>query len=222
MSLESLRNPLERLSVLPTTTALRTDAVTNSAVWDATTQYFKNDIVISGIDGGAYVYTGGEVTQISPTGPAGFVYGGSDPAESDAWVKFTETLGATTFTSVAPVPTFSLAANVITVTGGVIGDVYADSTYMVTLSYTINSTAVGGLTATQINTFQVASNGTGGTTAIVDVVPLVGAATQRGTATFVVQSGTSTGTINLTLTGSYAGTAVTSMTASSLIAVRLN
>lgn len=80
-SLESLRNPLSRLAVLGTegsqSTSWRRNEVTNASDWDVSKQYYLNDMVFSGVDGGAYVMTGGPVVSGSPVTA---VLGGEDPA----------------------------------------------------------------------------------------------------------------------------------------------
>jgi hypothetical protein len=84
-SLESLRDPLSRLGVLGTSgsqsTSWRRGEVNNATDWDATKQYYLNDMVFSGIDGGAYVMTGGPTSMGAP--PTTAVKGGDDPAA--AW-----------------------------------------------------------------------------------------------------------------------------------------
>ena len=58
MSLESLQNPLAVKGALPTSVALRPlDGTSNDPTWDATTQYFKGDWVVSPTDFGMYCYT---------------------------------------------------------------------------------------------------------------------------------------------------------------------
>ncbi len=79
MALESLRDPLQRLSVLPVTANIAYDynsAEPNDARWSATRQYVQNDVVFVE-DGGvssAYVLTG--VTAL---------LGGDSPDSVDAW-----------------------------------------------------------------------------------------------------------------------------------------
>lgn len=78
-AIESLSNPLERLAVLPTAVNARPSAPAD-ITWDSAIQYFKNDLVISPLTGGAYVFTGGanDLTAIR---------GGSDPASSADWTR---------------------------------------------------------------------------------------------------------------------------------------
>jgi hypothetical protein len=86
-SLESLKNPVTRLGVLGTagsqSASFRRNEVNNSNIWDATKQYYLNDIVFSAIDGGAYVMDGG-ATLLSAA-PLTAILGGDDPAVD--WVS---------------------------------------------------------------------------------------------------------------------------------------
>jgi len=81
-SLESLKNPVTRLGVLGTaasqSSSFRRNEVDNSDIWDVTKQYYLNDTVFSGIDGGAYVFSGGATTLSAP--PLTSILGGDDPA----------------------------------------------------------------------------------------------------------------------------------------------
>jgi hypothetical protein len=81
-SLESLKNPVQRLGVLGTaasqTASFRRNEVGNSDVWDATKQYYLNDIAFSDLDGGAYVFEGGATA--GSAAPLTSILGGVDPA----------------------------------------------------------------------------------------------------------------------------------------------
>lgn len=81
-SLESLKNPVTRLGVLGTagsqSSSFRRNEVNNSDIWDATKQYYLNDVVFSAIDGGAYVMSGGPTLASAP--PVTAILGGADPA----------------------------------------------------------------------------------------------------------------------------------------------
>jgi len=207
--LESLASPLERLSVLPTSVALRVNPLTNSPVWSVSVQYYKNDLVISGIDGGAWIMTGGAADQ-------SVVRGGLDPAVSptDIWQKLAPD-GAPSYEQLAT--TFAVApAGVITVTNGVLADVPAGSVWEGTLSFA--STYGAPIAVTDVITFTATSNGTGGTTDIEDVVPLAtgAAVSQRGSCSFRVSAGTvvAPATISVTLPAAYAGAQPTALTGS--------
>ena len=81
-SLESLKNPVTRLGVLGTaasqSASFRRNEVDNSDIWDVTKQYYLNDMAFSGIDGGAYVFSGVATTLSAP--PLSSILGGDDPA----------------------------------------------------------------------------------------------------------------------------------------------
>lgn len=80
MALESLRDPLQRLSALPATANIAYDfnsALANDMRWNVDRQYVQNDIVVVEDEGGltsAYVLTG--VTSL---------LGGFSPETVDAW-----------------------------------------------------------------------------------------------------------------------------------------
>lgn len=70
-ALESLSNPLERLQTLPT--AVQARGAAGDITWDAGLQYYRGDLAISGITGGAYIFTGGAQERSA-------ILGGVDPA----------------------------------------------------------------------------------------------------------------------------------------------
>jgi hypothetical protein len=76
--LESLRNPLERLSVLPTSMSLRADPTSGDVDWAVDVQYFQNDVVTD--DGVAWVFVGG------PSGETSSLGGSSPSAINDPTV----------------------------------------------------------------------------------------------------------------------------------------
>jgi hypothetical protein len=82
-SLESLKNPVQRLGVLGTaasqTASFRRNEVGNADIWDATKQYYLNDIAFSAIDGGAYVFSGGAT--VGTAAPVTCILGGNEPAD---------------------------------------------------------------------------------------------------------------------------------------------
>lgn len=86
-SLESLKNPVTRLGVLGTagsqSASFRRNEVGNSDVWDATKQYYLNDVAFSDLDGGAYVFEGGPT--IGGAAPLTSILGGVDPAAD--WIS---------------------------------------------------------------------------------------------------------------------------------------
>jgi len=73
MSLQTLKNPLDRLSVLPTTMNWR-------GLWVVTEQYFIYDTVVSPSDGGTYILTGQKT-----------ILGGLDPSASGVWTELSAT-----------------------------------------------------------------------------------------------------------------------------------
>ena len=81
-SLESLKNPVTRLGVLGVaasqSASFRRNEVGNSDIWDATKQYYLNDIAFSDLDGGAYVMEGGAT--VGAAAPLTSILGGVDPA----------------------------------------------------------------------------------------------------------------------------------------------
>ena len=78
MSLDPLKNPLERFKSLPTTMNWRKNPTDNSAYWSPDIQYYVNDVVLSGVDEGAYVMNGAGDTLVDS---ATSVRGGDDPAQ---------------------------------------------------------------------------------------------------------------------------------------------
>jgi hypothetical protein len=81
-SLESLKDPIQRLGILGTagsqSASFRRNEVNNSDVWDVTKQYYLNDVAFSAIDGGAYIMEGGPTS--NSAAPVTAVLGGDDPA----------------------------------------------------------------------------------------------------------------------------------------------
>ena len=78
MALDPLKNPMERLKSLPTGVSWRKDPTNNSPFWTEDLQYYSNDCVLSSVDGGAYVMTGGFDVPLSEALTS--VRGGDDPA----------------------------------------------------------------------------------------------------------------------------------------------
>lgn len=111
MALESLRDPLSRLSVIPSGVNVAYDAnssIPNDARWSPERQYVQNDIVFLENDVGdsvAYMLTG--VTSL---------LGGPAPSEVDAW-QWVSMAGnkpypsrPSTLSVFAPMPNISFAA----------------------------------------------------------------------------------------------------------------
>lgn len=199
-SLESLANPLERIATLPTTVNLRVNPITNSPEWNATIQYFLNDIVISPIDGGAYIWGGGLAVN-----PITCVLGGADPSDvggGSEWIKFA-TNGVNTYSTLSPVYVAVAGAGAttytLTVAGANVLDVPAGSEWLVNIQAV--GTAPLALTAVDCVEWTVVGSGAGGTTAVADMLPradLVSTST-RWASGLVVEIGVDAGPKTLTV-----------------------
>jgi len=103
MALESLRDPVARLSALPVTLNAAYDANNaNSLLWSATRQYVQNDVVV--------VEVGGVTTSFVLAG-ASSLLGGLSPEDPLA-VEWVALAGAKAY---PPVSTFSVVARMPTV-----------------------------------------------------------------------------------------------------------
>jgi len=113
MSVQGLQNPYERLQVLPTTMNWR-------GTWLVTQTYFKNDVVISPVNGASYILT----NQIALTG-------GADPSASASYSELsplsTGILGITPGTAIG----ISGPANNPTITNNGVRTVNGDGTSIV-------------------------------------------------------------------------------------------
>lgn len=194
-SLESLTNPLERLTVLPTTMSLRKNPISGLPFWDVAIQYFINDVVISPITLGAYICTGGVQSQVS-------VRGGSDPSADTTGTWYSTTVqgvsNSTVFTSAAPIVG---AANVITLPAGASLTAPASSTWLVVADGSTSCPLA--ITAADYSTYTFTANGAGAVSATLNIQPLVGPTTQNWGSSAVVSIGT--GGTTVTATGAYAG-----------------
>jgi len=90
MSLESLQNPLSQLRALPRSVnfATATEVAVNEPYYSATHQYVKNDMCLSEVDDGAYVFLGGIDDKTT-------TLGGNDPASDPLWISLAKS-GANT------------------------------------------------------------------------------------------------------------------------------
>jgi hypothetical protein len=187
-SLESLSNPLERLGVLPTTMSAR--FIGTSLTWNVAVQYFKNDVVLSGVDGGAYVC---EVTA---------VLGGSDPSAAPAaWTKLAPT--GIQNTSLVSVPSTAGVANVIALPAGATLTAPAGSTWRVGIQGSLATPLV--TATTDVTTFAFTPNGAGALVWVADVAPIANAsslATEFGLSGVVTVG---TGGTTITPAASYTG-----------------
>jgi hypothetical protein len=209
-SLESLANPLERLSVLPTTMNLRKNPATGAPVWSALIQYFLNDMVVSSVDGGMYVMTGGSAVYPNELTT---IRGGVDPSAdtSGVWVKTFP--NGVSFYSILTPSVASASAGVLTVTGGSQA-VPENTDWLVVVTATSALTSPAVYAAGQYITWSVA--GTGGTTVSWDVVPNVGIGSVSWSGSGLVSVGTGT-TPTVTLTGAWIGAQPATVSASVLL-----
>lgn len=198
-SLESLSNPLERLTVLPTAVNIRKSGA-GDITWDAGVQYFQNDLVISTLDGGAYVFTGGASNRTS-------ILGGSDPAAAPTLWTSLATVGIQN-TSQITVPSTLGAANAITLpAGATLTGLPAGSTWLVAVQGSL-TTAIATVAA-DVSTFTFTPNGAGAVTWRTDIAPIantVSTITDFGQSGFVTVG---TGGSTITPTAAYAGAAPT-------------
>ena len=196
-SLESLANPLERLSVLPTTMNLRKNPLTGLPVWDATIQYFLNDMVLSSIDGGAYVFNGGVAGSEQTT-----IRGGADPSADTTgkWLK-TAPNGVSYYDTLTPTFT-SAGGGVINITNGTL-TVPEGSDWLISIQAVSTLPLVG--TDADVVEFTATGSGTGGTAVVWDMLPRIGDTTVRWGASGYVSVGTGAGPFTIALTAQYAG-----------------
>lgn len=219
-SLESLSNPLEALNVQPSALNLRQrDSATGpTPLWNATVQYYTNDVVLSPINGGAYVYTGNSAALISGDRPKSGVLGGPDPAldATGGWQSLAGGAASGIFGWEAISPTFAaqpVGPGNFTVTAGGSLTVPSGSSWLAIASGTFTTVAVGGpppvspaLTAPDSATLTLTGSA-GGTTLTLDVVPNAnGAATAtRWSGSGVVSVGAGAAPFTITVAGSCAG-----------------
>lgn len=177
-SLESLSNPVERFAVLPQVMNLNRDPQTASADWIVTRQYYQNDVVISPLDGAAYI--------LNWTAGGDAYKGGVDPSLDGGvhWMKFAangintyDYLNPTFTTGAGPVFTPTGTTNVFSAVGG--------SEWLVQIYGTATANPAP-LAAGDVLTLTLTPNGTAATPSIVNLLPFVGAAaTNFGYSTYV-------------------------------------
>jgi len=213
-SLESLKDPLQRLGVLGTagsqSSSFRRNEVNNADVWDVTKQYYLNDVVFSAIDGGAYVMEGGSTTL--GAAPITAVLGGSDPADDwvlnipNKWVplapygpRVVQPTGAQSATVAAGAAITFANCNLLQAAVGANAALGAPN-YMAHIQFTITWSLVA--TAAEWMTFTVTP--TGGTVTparAVTVGPVVGLAVQNVSVDLYVPTAADGTTTSLVLTG---------------------
>jgi hypothetical protein len=120
MSLDPLKNPLERLKSLPTGMNWRKNPLTNDPTWSGDIQYYANDVVFDPVDEGAYVMTGSGAT-LADSETA--VRGGFPPSGDTTgnWVSLAPSGVGLANYQLATAPSFTMtpaAAGVVTVVGG--------------------------------------------------------------------------------------------------------
>jgi hypothetical protein len=219
MSLDPLKNPMERLKSLPTATNWRKNPTDNQAYWSAQIQYYANDIVLSTVDEGAYMMTGNGATLADSET---VVRAGNDPAVDGAgnWIALAPSgVGYANWQQ----PSLTLApagANVVTVTGGALVRPVAvgaglSELWSVTLTTTFNIAAAA---AGDALTFVFAA-AVSGSSVSVTCPTNVGAAVNGLSATAIVRLlPTSTGA---TVAATWQGVTATSLTNSTITWVRI-
>lgn len=189
MSLESLRDPLSRLSVLPVTMNVAfSPANTTNPYWDITTQYFQNDVVLSPVDDGAYIL----LTDST-------LLGGLDPSDAlSSWYSLSKSTVGTLVSNAATVTGGASPAYVVT--GLTLPDTPASSQWLVTIQGTATSAAA--LLATDWVEWTVAS--AGGSSAKITFVPVTDGVKQsysHGESVLVSLAATSPAAITVSAVG---------------------
>jgi len=228
-SLESLKNPVQRLGVLGTaasqSASFRRNEVGNSDIWDVTKQYYLNDIAFSDLDGGAYVFEGGPT--VGTAAPATSILGGPDPALSwlapnPIWVplagygpRVVEPAGAqsATLSAAGGVLTFVNCALIQADLGANTPVGYAN--YMAHVQMAVTFSAV----ATAAEWFNLTLTPTGGTVTpsrVVTVIPAVGVALQNVSVSVYVPLAADGTTTSIALTGAMNGASLLTATIASV------
>jgi hypothetical protein len=214
MALDPLKNPLERFTSLPTGMNWRKDPADNLPYWVDTIQYYANDVVLSSVDGGAYVMTGaGDTLPESET----VVRGGDDPAADTAgnWISLApDGVGAANWTNgTAPFTMTPAGAGAITIAGGALvrGAVAAGASekWLATLTFTDNQSAGGGFVSGDVITATFTPSVAGVAVPVVCFPRLTAAASGMSASAVVTLLPTSTGA---TLVATYAGVQPSSIT----------
>ena len=193
-SLESLANPLERTGVLPQAMNANSNPLTGSLEWDVARQYFKNDVAISAINGGAYIYSGPTTTHL----------GGSDPsADAVNWTK-TFTNGVSSWDSLASTLTNNGGGGFTYGTPATNVFTTEESTlWLCTVQGTFTQVSAPPVPLTDAEIISLTLTGQNGTAQTIDIEPRIGSTSSRFGVSAVVGVGPA-GT-NITITGAYAG-----------------
>jgi len=199
-ALESLANPLERVAILPQSLNLYSEPVSGSPVWDPTLQYVQNDVVLSSVDLGPYVWPASGTAVPTPVS----VRGGSDPSvPGSGWVRLSPISAPNT--PFSPDPTAVAAVvplGAFVFTNGVQA-VAGDTRWLVTVQGTAAATA-NGVAGDCFSLTVTGSNG--GTATSWDIPLIVGKASTSFSCSGVVTVGVVIPTGTLTLTGTARGT----------------
>jgi len=174
MSVNSLGNALSSLALLPSTANLPTNTATNSPYWNASEQYYKNDIAISPIDQGAYVWLG-STTVDGSSAASNTVRGGDDPSAQTGWWYSLSSLGppaATKDVNVNVAVTNNAAQAAKTVAAGATLTAAQSTTWLVQWSALL--TPASAWTAPDYTNFTFTASGTGASAAVVTMAqPIV-------------------------------------------------
>lgn len=209
MALEALADPLSRVRFLPLAMnfATATEVAVNDPYYAPTHQYVKNDVCLSGVDDGAYVFLGGATDKTA-------TFGGADPSADANWVSL-KPAGANSSAAVVPVVT-GAGAPAYAVTSGTLSNLPEGSKWLVNWQCTAASSATPQV-ATDANDaikWTLTAAGVGGSVASMTQLPVVDtiAVANDFSGSVVITVGAS-GTIALT------GSTVTAATNSSTLAI---
>jgi len=197
-ALESLSNPLERLQTLPT--AVQARGVAGDIVWDSALQYYRGDLAISSLTGGAYIFTGG-------TNERSAILGGVDPSLAPTLWTRVQGNGLTNVNVFNGTGTFASTGSGASYTFPAGASILAPegSTWLVVIQGA-NTTGSAKTVGTDFSNFIFTANGTGAVSQT--VAPLVAGSTNSlfsASATVFVGIGGS----SIVLTGNAAGAAQT-------------
>lgn len=212
MSLESLADPLSSLRFLPRAMNFATaeEVAVNDPYWAVTHQYVKNDVALSAIDEGAYIFLGG-TTNITTA------FAGLDPSLDSDWVSLKPAGVNTLAGPVVPVatggaaPAYTMTVNTLPVGEG--------ETWCV--SWQCTATKATALVAADFIKWTLTSGANSATICQVPVVDTVALSSTCANSVVIVVPALAT---TITLTGSTASgstSAVLVITGASLSAVRL-
>jgi hypothetical protein len=184
MALDGLTNPLTQLNILD-------DEMKWRGNWTATTQYFKNDVVRSPLNGIEYILGSKTATR-----------GGLDPGDpANTTAEWTQ-LGGIASSSLAPVFVDGGPPN-YTITNGSLTLAPAGSRWLINF-YGTKTLAVGNNAATDVDT--ITWTATGGDTATVDILPQLAAPASGDTGFSISCVLQTVGAGPITMTGEYFGT----------------